>query len=373
MKVSKEILTLVPYKPGKPINETKREYGIKQVYKLASNENPLGMSPKVLEALQNALANLHRYPDPACYDLIQLLSQEWKVPTSHISIGNGSNEIIDILIRIYCDSSEGILTSQSAFIAYKVCAQAARVKTFMVPLKTDLTFDLDTMANFIEHHPDSHIKLIFIANPNNPTGTYCNQFEVESFLKRVGNRDDVLIIFDEAYTEFVRAKDYKSAIDYMNQYNNIAVIKTFSKVYGLAGLRIGAMIAQPTVTDLFNRVRNPFNVNELAQVAAIAALQDKEYIRASQELVWSGLDYFYAELKKMGLPFVESQGNFVLFDTLRDVAQVNEGLLRRGVIMRPVQAYGFSTHLRLSVGTEEENVIAMKSLREVIAEIKTLK
>jgi histidinol-phosphate aminotransferase len=373
VKVSPEIVSLVPYKPGKPISETQREYGLTKVIKLASNENPLGPSPKAVAAIKNLLQQQHRYPDPTAYDLLQVVSKKWNFPTTRLGFGNGSDELIDILVRIYCEPGDGILTSDAAFSAYEISAQANRAKVHKVPLKEGFRFDVAAMANYFFAHPEAKIRLIFIANPNNPTGTYVNREELTAFLDKLGNRDDVLIVFDEAYNEFVRAKDYANADEFMRKYKNVIALRTFSKIYGLAGLRLGAMVAPTEVIEIFNRVRKPFNVNDLAQVAAVAALQDHEFIAASQQTVWKGLDYFYEKLQKMRLPFIESQGNFVMFDTLRDAAQVNEALLRKGIIMRPIKNYGFPTELRLSVGLEEENTAAMKALEEVLKEIPPVK
>jgi len=372
VKISPEILNLVPYRPGKPISETKREYGLSTVYKLASNENPLGSSPKAIEAVRRALDNQHLYPDPSHYELLQTLSKEWNFPTNQLAIGNGSDELIDLLTRIFCEPKDGVLTSVAAFNAYEVSAPANRAVIYKVPMKEGYCFDLNGIANFFLTHPEKNIRLIFISNPNNPTGTYAKQNEVESFLRKVGNRDDVIIIFDEAYNEFVRATDYQSAQSFMGQYRNLIILRTFSKIYGLAGFRLGAMIAPKEVVEVFNRVRKPFNVNDLAQVAAIAALNDKEFIERSQQTCWKGLDYFYKKLEELGLPYIPSQGNFVMFDTLRDSAQVNEALLRRGIIMRPLLNYGFKTHLRLSVGLEHENEAAISALAEVLKEVPVL-
>lgn len=369
MKVSPEIVSLIPYKPGKPISETQREYGLSKVIKLASNENPLGPSPKALAAIKNMLSQLHRYPDPGAYDLLQSLSKKWNFPTQQLGLGNGSDELIDLLVRIFCEPGEGILTAEAAFSAYEISGQANRAKVHRVPLTSGYRFNLTAVADYFFANPQANIRLIFIANPNNPTGTYATRAEVESFMARLGNRDDVLVVFDEAYNEFVRAKDYANADEFIRKYKNVVALRTFSKIFGLAGLRVGAMVAPTEVIEVFNRVRKPFNVNDLAQVAAVAALQDQEFIAASQQIVWKGLDYFYEKLQKMNLPFIESQGNFVMFDTLRDAAQVNEALLRKGIIMRPVKNYGFPTHLRLSVGLEDENIAAMKALEEVLAQI----
>lgn len=374
MKVSPEIMNLVPYKPGKPIKETQREYGLDQVFKLASNENPLGISPKVKEALVGAMGELHRYPDPSFYELITLVSELWKVPREKLSVGNGSNEIIDLLIRIYCAPGESILTFDAAFVAYAVCAQAARVRNIVVPYENDFRMDLGRMAKVLRERKESdRIRLVFLPNPNNPTGVYIPAPEVTAFLKEFGNDPDLLIIFDEAYTEFVRATDYRSALEDMKDFKSVVVIRTLSKAYALAGLRVGILAAPVEVIDLYNRVRNPFNVNELAQVAAIAALQDRAFVRKTVELTWQGLDYFAKELEKLGVPPVPSQANFVLFDTRRDVKALNEALLKKGVILRPVLNYGLKTHLRMSVGTEGENRAAIAALAQVLPTIPELK
>ncbi len=370
MKVSPEIQNMVPYKPGKPISETQREYGISQVYKLASNENPLGPSPRALAAVRQALDHQHLYPDPSAYDLLETLSREWNLPKNRLAIGNGSDELIDLLTRIYCEPHDGVLTSQGAFNAYQVSAAANRAWLHTVPLTPGFGFDLEALAAFfMEHHQSKKIKLIFVANPNNPTGSYATQAEMERFFSVVGNREDVLIVFDEAYNEFVRAQDYVSAQKYLLQVKNLIVLRSFSKIYGLAGFRMGSMMAPVEVIEVFNRVRKPFNTNDLAQVAANAAIQDRDFVQASQQIVWKGLDYFYECLERLKLPYIPSQGNFVMFDTLRDATLVNEALLKRGIIMRPLLNYGYKTQLRLSVGLEGENQAAMRALEEVLKEI----
>lgn len=369
MKVSAEILSLVPYKPGKPISEVQREYGLTEVIKLASNENPLGPSPKALQAIQKSLNEQHRYPDPSCYDLIQKIAQKWNVPATQVGIGNGSNEIIDLLIRIFCEPGDSILTTEGAFVAYKVCAQAARVKLRSVPLRADLTMDLKAIADDFYRNPQSKTQLIFIPNPNNPTGTAVGGAEMEEFLIRLGNRDDVLLVFDEAYTEYVRDPNYKAAQNFYTKYSNVLVIKTFSKVYGLAGIRLGALLAPEFVLELYNRVRNPFNVNELAQVAGIAAIDDAEYMQASQKTVWEGLDYLYKEFARLKLPFFKSEGNFVLFDTQRNAEVCFTNLLKKGIILRPVTNYGFPTYLRMTVGKMDENKKAIAAIEKMLEEV----
>lgn len=374
MKVSEEILKMIPYKPGKPISETQREYGVTEVIKLASNENPLGMSPKAKLAVEKALNGAFRYPDASCYELVHKISKVWNFPKDKITLGNGSDELIDLLVRIYCEPHEAILTSEAAFVAYSVRAAASRVFVKRTPLTSDFKTDLKAMAAYLRKNRESEkIRLVFLPNPNNPTGTHISSNDVEEFLKEFGNHDELMIVFDEAYTEFVRAQDYKSAVGYFAQYKNIVVLKTLSKIYGLAGFRVGVMLAPIEAVDLVNRVRTPFNVNELAQAAALAAIDDFDFVKKTCEVTWKGLDYFYQQLKDLGLPFVESQGNFVMFDTLRNAKEVDNALLRRGIIMRPIQNYGLMTQMRLSVGLPEENQKAIAALREVLKEIPLTK
>ena len=371
LNVSSHIRNLVPYSPGKPISETKRELGLETVVKLASNENPLGPSPKALKAIQAALQEIHLYPDAAAYELGQAFAERYGVPRECLVFGNGSNELIDLLVRVFCEpNKEAILTSDAAFVAYPICAQAARVEVKTTPLTQDLKFDLQAMAAQLRQ-PElaQRVRLVFIANPNNPTGTYVNQGELEAFLAEFGNREDLLVVLDEAYVEFVRALDYPSGLELMKQYPGLVLLRTLSKVYGLAGLRVGALVARPELADLLHRVRNPFNVNSLAQAAAAAALSDQDYLKRVQELTWSGLDYFYKELEALGLKYWPSQGNFVLFDSLRDSSALFQSWLKRGVISRPVKNYGLATHIRLSVGLREENELAMSTLAEVLKEV----
>jgi histidinol-phosphate aminotransferase len=370
MKVSAEILNLIPYKPGKPIAETQREYGLSEVIKLASNENPLGPSPKAIAAVKKFLDQQHRYPDPVGYELVQKISEKWNVPASQVALGNGSNEIIDLLIRIFCEPGDSILTSEAAFVAYQVCAQAARVRVRTTPLRpNDLTIDLKAIADHFFHHPTAKVKMIFIPNPNNPTGTIVGGQELDEFLTRLGNRDDVLLVFDEAYTEYVRNKNFNEAAKFYKKYSNVLVLKTFSKVYGMAGFRLGALLAPEYVLEYYNRVRNPFNVNDLAQVAGVAALDDHDYIKQSQKVVWEGLDYFYDELKRLKLHFYSSEANFVLFDTKRNSEQVHVNLLKKGIILRPVQNYGFKTLIRMTIGQMDENKKAIVAIEKMLTEV----
>jgi histidinol-phosphate aminotransferase len=365
VKVSRDILSLTPYQPGKPIAEAKRELGLDSIYKLASNENPLGASPNALKAIEAELNQVHRYPDATAFGMLQAFSKHVRLPATEIAFGNGSNELIDLLIRIYCEPGDAIATSAAAFIAYKICAQAARVRTVETPLRADGTFDLSALRDAVEN--DSRIRLIFIANPNNPTGTYTGRKELEALLAFCATRE-VLVVLDEAYVEFVRAKDYVSGLELRAKFPGLVVLRTMSKVYGLAGLRVGFAIAQTEVVDLIQRVRNPFNVNSLGQVATVAALADQSHVKKVCELTWQGLDFLAREIETLGLKFYPSQANFLLVDCGQDSEKLFSALLRKGVIVRPVKNYGFPTHLRISVGTDVENRAAITALKAVLGQ-----
>lgn len=363
MKVSKHIEELMPYVPGKPIEETKREYGLDHIVKLASNESPIGVSDKVKQTIKNHINELNRYPDPSCFKLKQTVAKYLNLQTENLTFGNGSNELIDLLIRIFCKPGEKVMTSKGAFIAYKVCAQAARADFIEVPLTEDLRFDVKAIVKAVKQHQP---KILFIANPNNPTGTYITEAEFTYLMQHLKKEENTLVVFDEAYNEFVRAKDYPQVTRTLSDYKNLVVIKTFSKVFGLAGLRIGAVAASPDVIALVDKVRNPFNVNTLAQVATITALEDEDYVNKARQVNWEGLDYFYNKLDQMGIKYWSSETNFILFDTHKDSSEVYEQLLKQGIILRPVKEYGFNTHLRMSVGTMDENKQAIQALKTVL-------
>ncbi len=363
MRISPELKNLVPYKPGKPISETQREYGLSKVVKLASNENPLGTSPLALQAVKGALNTMHLYPDPGHYQMIQAVSKKWNIPESKLAFGNGSDELIDLLCRIYCEPGQAVLTIPHAFAAYEVSAHSNRAQIIVAKP--------EELVSTYQKQKDQ-IRILFIPNPNNPTGKYLDGSFVKNLLESLKS-EEVLVVFDEAYNEFVRAKDYVSTMTLYNQYPNVVVLRTFSKAYGLAGFRVGAMIAPEETIVVLNRVRKPFNVNEMAQVALVAALQDDDFMRKTQEITWKGLDYFYKKLHELELSFNKSEGNFVLFDTERDSSLVFEALLRKGIILRPVKNYGLPTHLRMSVGLPEENEAAIKALEEVLPMIEKIK
>jgi histidinol-phosphate aminotransferase len=372
MRVSPEIESLVPYKPGKPIEETKRELGLEHVIKLASNENPVGTSPKAIEAIVSAASDLARYPDPTCYRLREKLASSWGVSSEEIVVGNGSNELIDLLIRVFCEPGDKVIYPDKSFVAYGVCAQAARVARRVIPVDDQFNWDIDQFLDDLEQNGRGRDKILFLANPNNPTGTYLSQKKCEQILGRLGQRDDILIVFDEAYNEYVRATDFPQAMGFYKKYANVMVLRTFSKVYGLAGLRVGALVGRPEHLQWINRVRNPFNVNSLAQEATIAAMDDVEYLEQSQQVVWSGLDDIYAFLQGHGLPYTPSQTNFVLFDSLRHGQDFFNKAMGHGLLLRPMGPYGLHRHIRMTIGTAEEMTEAKNILGQVLMEVDQL-
>ncbi len=368
MEVSQEILNLVPYKPGKPISEAKREFGLDSVVKLASNENPLGPSTLAIKALSGALPEMHLYPDPSGYNLTQKIQKKWGWPSANISLGNGSDEIFDLLIRIFCEKGDSILIPQYSFAAYKVSAHASRVRVIEHPVDEEFEVDLDALARRFEDSPNEKIKMIFLANPNNPTGNLISAERLGQFLHRLRSRQDVLVVIDEAYNEFVSDPAYASAFQHFDPCGNLIVTRTFSKAYGLAGFRVGAMVAPNQVIDLYNRVRKPFHINHLAQVAAEAALDDVDFLQKTRTITWDGLKQVENGLRALGLRQWKSAGNFILFDPQIDSAELDLALLKKGVILRPVKNYGLKTHMRFSIGLPEENAIALQSLKEVLLE-----
>lgn len=362
------IQALVPYVPGKPIEETQREYGIKRVIKLASNENPLGPSPKALLAIRKATKELHRYPDGAAYKLKTGLSAHLKVPREQIIVGNGSNEVIDMLVRAYCVPGDAIVTSKAAFIAYRICAQIQGVDTLESALASDLRADLGAMADLVRKN--ARVKMVFLANPNNPTGTYNTASELRAFLREIKSirGGDVIVALDYAYWEYVTAKDLPDAMALQKEFpENIVVLRTFSKVYGLAGLRVGYGVAAREILATVEKVREPFNLNSMALVAAEAALKDKAFVTRAVKANNAGKKTWEKALREMSIPFWPSQGNFLLIDATAGMGKrggdVYEACLKRGVIFRPVANYGLMHALRISIGTEAENRLAIKALR----------
>ncbi len=352
------IRSIAPYQPGKPISELARELGMREseIIKLASNENPLGVSPAALAALPNALAELSRYPDGSGYDLKQALGRKLGLGSERIVLGNGSNDVLEMVARAFLAPGTSAVYAQHAFAVYPLATQAAGARGIEVPAR-DFGHDPDAMLGAIERDT----RVLFIANPNNPTGTFVAPGPMHAFLRQVPR--NVLVVVDEAYQEYLPADLQADSVGWLREFPNLVVTRTFSKIYGLAGLRLGYALAHEAVADLMNRVRQPFNGNSAALVAAQAALDDEAFVRRSREVNFAGMAMLTEGCKRLELPYIPSVGNFV---TVRvgDGAEIFRRLLRRGVIVRPVAGYGLPAHLRITVGTEAENARLLQALEE---------
>jgi len=355
------IRTLTPYQPGKPIEELEREYGIHDSIKIASNENPLGPSPQAVAAITAALPHLHRYPDGDAFYLKRRLAEKLGIDRSRLIIGNGSNELIEMIVRTFLRVGEAVVVGKHAFAIYHLVTQAAGGRTIIVP-HDGFKFDLEAMAQAIT--PETRI--VFLDNPNNPTGTIYNRSEWEAFLRQVS--PDVLIVVDDAYLEFVDDPEYPNSLAYHRGDRLLVTLRTFSKICGLAGVRVGYGVSSPEVIDALNRIRQPFNVNTLAQVAALAALDDEEHIRRTKENNHHGMAYLRRELDRLGLAYAPSWANFLL---VKVGVGTYERLLPEGVIIRPMEGYGFPGYARVSIGMPAENerfIVAMEKLLQKKAE-----
>jgi histidinol-phosphate aminotransferase len=358
MRVGQNIERLIPYVPGKPVEELEREMGIKNAVKLASNENPLGPSPKGIAMMKRYIKQLHRYPEGGCYYLSEKLSKNLGVKPENILFGNGSNEVLEIIGRTFYEHGDEIVFSQYAFIVYKLVAQALGAVYHEVPAN-NLGHDLYNMLNYI--HPKT--KIVYLANPNNPTGTMFTKKEFRDFMDKVPQT--TLVVLDEAYSEYVDDKDYPDGLTFLKKYKNLIIVRTFSKIYGLAGLRIGYAVGDEKLISYMNRVREPFNVNTLAQFAALGALDDKEHIEKTKKITQEGFKYLYEELDKIGIEYIKSYGNFILIKTPMKGVDFYNLLLKEGVIVRPVAGYGLIDFVRVTVGTQTENkkfIIATKKV-----------
>jgi len=351
---------LTPYQPGKPIAELERELGIAHIVKLASNENPLGPSPKALQAVRAGIAELHLYPDGGGFELKAALAAQLGVDAARLTLGNGSNDVLELVARAFLSPENSAVFSQYAFAVYPIVTQAVGAQARIAPAR-DYGHDLDAMAGLI----DADTRLVFIANPNNPTGTYLRRDELRAFLARLPAH--VLAVVDEAYFEYVAEPDYPDATQWLGDFANLIVTRTFSKAYGLAGLRVGYAVSSAEIADLLNRVRQPFNVNALALAAAAAALSDDGHLRRTVALNRAGLAQLAAAFAARGLSYIPSVGNFITVALGRPAAPVYDALLREGVIVRPIANYGLPTHLRVTVGTAEQNQIFLAALDRVLA------
>jgi histidinol-phosphate aminotransferase len=363
--VTANIEKLRPYAPGKPIEETEREYGVQDPAKMASNENPLGPSPRAIEAMRAGITEMNLYPDGGCYYLKERLAKHLtrhNVEPHNLIIGNGSNEIIEFIIRTFVASDENVVTGDPSFIIYRLATISHNRQEISVPLLPDLTYDLEGIQRAVT----PKTKLVCLANPNNPPGTVIRRDEFLDFLAHV--RDDIIICLDEAYAEYITDPEVPDGLEFAPYRHRLVVLRTFAKVYGLAGLRIGYGVSSKILVDYMDRVRPPFNVNRMAQAAAMAALDDTEHVERTRELNTRSLKYLEQELTRLKVKWYPSQANFILVDFERPADPIYEGLLYQGFITRPVANYGLPNCLRITTGTDEQNRGLVKALEQVLAE-----
>ena len=353
------IAGLQPYVPGKPIEELQRQYGIRDVIKLASNESPIGPSQAAQAAIALATRELTRYPDGNGYSLKLALSEKFQVDADQVTLGNGSNDVLELIARCFVTAHDEVMFAQHAFAVYPLVAQAIGAKLVEVPAR-NFGHDLSAMQQAVT----AKTKLIFIANPNNPTGTYLPAREVHAFLQAVpGN---VIVVLDEAYVEY--GDEPVNTIEWLAEFPNLIICRTFSKAYGLAGLRVGFALSSPDIANLLNRLRQPFNVNHLAMSAAIAALGDEDYLQRAKQVNEQGMQQFMDGFNQLGLDYIPSKANFICVDVGRPAAEIYEKLLQQGVIVRPVAGYGLPTHLRISIGLEHENQRCLEALANSLSD-----
>jgi len=352
------VRAISPYQPGKPITELAREMGIpvEKIVKLASNENPLGMSPMAKRAVEAAINGIERYPDQ--FDLIKAVAERCGVAQNQVVLGNGSNDVLDLIARVFLAPGRSAVFAQHAFAVYPLATLSTGAELISTPAK-NYGHDLNAMC--ISIRPDTRI--VWIANPNNPTGNFLPYLEVRAFLETVP--PDVVVVLDEAYNDYLAPAERVDTAAWIKNFPNLVVTRTFSKIFGLAGLRVGYAIASAEVADLMNRVRQPFNVNNLAIAAAVAALDDHQFVAESYELNRRGMAQLLAGLKRLGLEHIPSHGNFVTFKVI-GAAEVNQKLLRQGVIVRPIAGYGLPDWLRVTIGTEPDNARFLEALEKAL-------
>lgn len=356
----KHIQAIAAYQGGKPISELAREMGLRveDIVKLASNENPLGISPKAEFAIQDALQDIARYPDGNSYALRDAVSEKFGVKPNQIVFGNGSNDILELAARAFLTTDCETIYSQHAFAVYALVTQATGAKGIVVPAK-DFGHNLEAMLSAIT----AKTRIIFIANPNNPTGTLLAKKELLEFLRKVP--EHVLVVLDEAYDEYLSEVHKSEAISWLNEFDRLIISRTFSKAYGLAGLRIGFGLCHPNIADMMNRVRQPFNVNSIAQAAAVATLEDDDFVARSYALNQAGMAQMIQGLQKLNLDYIPSYANFVSFK-VQNAAQVNQQLLQKGVIVRPIANYDMPDYLRVSIGLFSENTRFLEVLTQIL-------
>lgn len=356
---NKGIQGLSPYQAGKPIEELQRELGLQSIVKLASNENPLGPSKKSLAAIQSAMADISRYPDSNGFELKRALAEKLSVGAAQITLGNGSNDVLDLVARAYLEPGKSAVYSQHAFVVYRLAVQSCGARAIVVKAK-DWGHDLNAMADAI----DNDTAVVFIANPNNPTGTAISEAGIVDFLDKVPA--NVIVVLDEAYFEYAAGHELPDGVSLLKHYPNLVVTRTFSKAYGLAAMRVGYAVCSEQITDVLNRVRAPFNVSSLGLAAAQAVLADEDYLLRGCEVNRQGMEQLVAGFKALGLPYIPSKGNFLAVEFSKDTGVLYQQLLNEGVIVRPVGVYEMPKHLRISVGLESENAVLLDALNKIL-------
>lgn len=355
---NKGVQELHPYQPGKPISELERELGITNIVKLASNENPIGISAKAKAAMEKEFADLARYPDANGYYLKAKLAERLGVAISQITLGNGSNDVLELIARVFVAPEHEVIYSQHAFVVYPIVTQAIGAKKVVIPAK-DWGHDLEATAAAIT----PNTRMIFIANPNNPTGTWVNKTDLKAFMDKVP--EDVIVVVDEAYYEYVEDAEYPQTVPWIKEYPNLIVTRTFSKAYGLAGARAGYAVANEEITGLINRPRQPFNMNSLALAAAEAVLDDYAYLQKALDVNKAGMQQLISTFDELGYDYIPSVTNFITVDMKQPAGPLYQQMLEQGVIVRPVANYEMPNHLRISIGLEEENAKFIRVLREM--------
>ncbi|MBV1876668.1 MAG: histidinol-phosphate transaminase [Pseudomonadales bacterium] len=352
------IQALEPYQPGKPVEELERELGLQNIIKLASNENPLGASQAVMAGLINKMPELARYPDGSAYTLKSKLAEFLEVDADCLTIGNGSNDVLELMARVFLKPGNEAIVSQHAFVVYPLAAKAIGAELRVVPAKDYCQDLVATLAQV-----SANTRMIFIANPNNPTGTWVDNTALTQFMDHL--RDDILVVLDEAYFEYVDQAGYPDGIELSKKYPNLIVTRTFSKAYGLASLRLGYAVSHPDIADLMNRIRQPFNVNAMSLVAAELALDDQDHVRRSVAMNKAEISRLMNACNALGLGYIPSAGNFLTVDFGKDAQPVYEALLRLGIIVRPIGVYQLPNHLRITIGLPDENVRLIEALKKV--------
>lgn len=356
----REILKIKPYVPGKPISEVKAELGLANVIKLASNENPLGPSKKAIEAMGEAIKQSHIYPDGNCTSLREVVANKLGVNTNQLIFGNGSDEVLKLVGEAYLQPGDEVILADPTFSEYQFVARLMGASERLVPLK-NFAHNLEAMAEQV----NNNTKIIFVCNPNNPTGTMVNHDKLSEFLHQIPQ--EVLVVIDEAYFEYVTDSHYPRSLEFIEEGLNVIVTRTYSKVYGLAALRIGYGIAKPEIINALNRVKEPFNVNGIAQIAAEASELDDEHVKQSIQVNQTGKTYLYTQLESMGLNFIPTHTNFILIDVACEARKVFRQLLAKGVIVRAADIFGLSNFIRVTIGTMEQNQRFIAALKEVLA------